>query len=130
VPLAPLALEALKRRRVEQAAERLAAGPAWCDQLGLVWTTPRGAPLARTTLWGEFQRCLARAGLPPLCWHDLRHITATLLLAAGVNPRVVQAQLGQAQIGTTLAIYSHVSWDTLQAAAVALDNLLQPRKGV
>ena len=36
----------------------------------------------------------ARAGLPPIRLHDLRHTWATLVLSAGENPKVVQERLG------------------------------------
>jgi integrase len=40
--------------------------------------------------------------------HDLRHSCATLLLAQGVNPRVVMETLGHSQVSLTLNTYSHV----------------------
>ena len=46
--------------------------------------------------------------LPDMRLHDLRHSCATLLLAQGVNPRVVMETLGHSQVSLTLNIYSHV----------------------
>lgn len=51
--------------------------------------------------------------------HDLRHTHATLLLQAGVNPKVVQERLGHANISITLDVYSHVL-PTMQANAADL----------
>jgi integrase len=51
---------------------------------------------------------LEKAGLPSIRFHDLRHSVATLLLARGVHPKVVQEILGHSQIGITMDIYSHV----------------------
>jgi len=51
---------------------------------------------------------LEKAGLPSIRFHDLRHSVATLLLARGVHPKVVQGILGHSQIGITMDIYSHV----------------------
>jgi integrase len=48
----------------------------------------------------------------------LRHTHATLLLQAGVQPKVVQERLGHSNISTTMNIYSHVT-PTLQRDAVA-----------
>src|SRR6266542_4338817 len=55
--------------------------------------------------WSTFVR---RLGLPKVRFHDLRHAHATLLLLAGINPKVVSERLGHASVGITLDIYSHV----------------------
>jgi integrase len=39
---------------------------------------------------------------------DLRHTCASLLLAQGVQPRVVMETLGHSQISITMDTYSHV----------------------
>ncbi len=51
----------------------------------------------------------ARLGLPLIRLHDLRHGWATMALAAGVHPKVVQERLGHASISITLDTCSHVS---------------------
>ncbi len=51
--------------------------------------------------------------------HDLRHTHATLMLAAGVHPKVVSERLGHASISMTLDIYSHAI-PALQESAAAL----------
>ena len=60
---------------------------------------------------------LAKAGIPHIRFHDLRHSTATLLLTLGVHPKVVQELLGHSQIFVTLDIYSHIL-PTLQEQAM------------
>jgi site-specific recombinase XerD len=49
------------------------------------------------------------------------HISATLLLAQGAHPRIVQERLGHADISMTLNRYSHVTPDMQRAAADTLD---------
>ena len=64
------------------------------------------------------------AGLPETTrFHDLRHTHATLLLAAGTHPKVVQERLGHANIVMTLYTYSHVIPSLQQEAADKLDEL-------
>ncbi|MEZ5151685.1 tyrosine-type recombinase/integrase [Rhodococcus zopfii] len=48
--------------------------------------------------------------------HDLRHTHATLLLANGEHPKVVQERLGHRDITTTMGVYSHVT-PTMQRGA-------------
>jgi integrase len=62
--------------------------------------------------------------LPNLRLYDLRHSAATLLLTAGVHPKVVQERLGHASITLTLDTYSHVQADMQARAAERLDGLL------
>jgi integrase len=51
---------------------------------------------------------LVKANLPDIRLYDLRHTTATLLLSAGLNPKIVSERLGHASIVLTLDTYSHV----------------------
>jgi hypothetical protein len=55
-----------------------------------------------------FTRIVARAPVPRLRLHDLRHTHATLLLKAGVPIKVVSERLGHATPGFTMATYQHV----------------------
>ena len=63
--------------------------------------------------------------MPLIRVHDLRHTAATLMLLAGVNPKVVSERLGHATVGITLQTYSHVLPTMQQDAAAALDALLR-----
>lgn len=56
----------------------------------------------------SFHPFLAKAGIPLIRFHDLRHSTATLLLTLDIHPKIVQELLGHSQIGVILDIYSHV----------------------
>jgi integrase len=57
----------------------------------------------------HFKPPLKRAGLSQdFRLYDLRHSCATLLLADGVNVKVVSERLGHANIKMTLETYTHV----------------------
>ena len=47
------------------------------------------------------------SGSPDVRLHDLRHLHATQLLAAGVPVRTVSGRLGHANAATTLNVYAH-----------------------
>jgi integrase len=64
---------------------------------------------------------LARTGLRM----DLLHTHATLLLRAGVNPRVVSERLGHSSVAFTLDTYAHVLPGMQAAAADAFAQLLR-----
>ena len=54
-----------------------------------------------------FRRLLELCDMPSMRFHDLRHSYATWMLDANVNPKIVSAVLGHANVGITLDIYSH-----------------------
>lgn len=64
-----------------------------------------------------FQVLVRQAGLPPIRLHDLRHGTATLTLAAGVEMKVVQHMLRHASETTTSKFYTSVLPEVARAAA-------------
>jgi integrase len=79
-------IAALRAHHTAQATERLAAGPAWPNS-DLVFTRQDGAPLHPEYVRRRFDRRIARAGLPRIRFHDLRHTHATLALHAGLTPK-------------------------------------------
>jgi integrase len=106
VELTRRAVEALEQHRRRQSALRLLT-PGW-QESGLVFTSLRGGPMQPHQANTELTRALAATGLPHIRVHDLRHTTATVMLAAGIHPKVVQELLGHKTIATTLDTYSHV----------------------
>ncbi len=65
-----------------------------------------------------------RAAAPPrIRVHDRRHTTATVLLVAGVHPKVVQ-DLGHRTIVVTMDTYSHVMPVLHLQAIQTLNSLL------
>jgi len=121
-----LAIDALRRHRASQAAERLVAGQAWIDR-DLVFTNAMGGFLdGENLLKREFYPLLARAGLPRIRFHDLRHTAATLLLAQGVHPRIAADILGHASPALVMERYSHATQAMHRQAAQAMDGLLRP----
>jgi len=65
-----------------------------------------------------------------LTCHDLRHSCASILLAQGVHPKVVQELLGHSSITVTLDIYSHVVEGLHQDVARRMDELFLPEQEV
>src|SRR5205807_1748196 len=79
-------VEALRRHRTAQAAERLRE-PRWVD-LDLVFPNGIGRFQESAKLWSEFRRLRETAGVPKVRFHDLRHTAATLMLSRGVHPKI------------------------------------------
>ena len=125
LPLPAVAVEAIRRQRVRQAEARLYAGPAWREPLpGLMFTTATGTPLHSTTVTHLYQKQLACAGLPRMTFHELRHGSASLLLAQGATMRTVMEALGHSQISLTMNTYSHVLPALQREAANKMEAVL------
>ena len=122
VPLPAFVTSRLIAHHAAQLRERFAAGAP--TEEGLVFVTPRGLPVSNSWLTQHFQDLLAAAGLPKMRLHDLRHGAATLLLGAGVHPRVAQQLLRHASSKTTTEIYSHVTAAQERQAAEVLQTAL------
>jgi integrase len=101
IELPAVAVAALREHRKAMLAEGHIAGPVFCDGDG-------GYLRKSNFIRRVYAPLLKAAGLPHFRFHDLRHGHATMMLALGENPKVVQERLGHAQISLTLDTYSHV----------------------
>lgn len=107
---------ALRAHRRHQAAERLAAGEAWTNS-GFAFTDEIGRPLHPQQVSDQFYQLAFQVGLPPVRLHDLRHGAASLMLAAGVDLKVVQETLGHVSSTFTRDTYTSVYPEVARAAA-------------
>ncbi|WP_329311650.1 tyrosine-type recombinase/integrase [Streptomyces sp. NBC_01262] len=94
------------------------AGP-WA---GLIFTMPDGKPIGESTLDWALKSICRKAGLTPYSWHDLRHHYASVLIAGGENPKVVQKRLGHKDVLTTLRLYAHLFAEAEAQTRAVLDG--------
>jgi integrase len=105
--------------------ERLLTHPAGDDpERDFVFRSRAGGPIDPENVARALRRHLTAAGLPAVRFHDLRHTHASLLIAAGVHPKAMQARLGHGSITTTLNIYGHLMPSAFQGVGAQLDALL------
>jgi integrase len=113
---------ALKVHRAAQFEERMLAGPIWGDG-DFIWCQPNGRPIGAHTDWDEWKTLLQTAGIRDARVHDARHTAASLLLAQGVDQRVVMEILGHSQISMT-SKYAHVLPQVMSDAADRIGQAL------
>jgi len=126
VSLPPSLALLLRQYRADQRASSDVIGTPLTDE-DFVFSHKDGSPLNPNAVTSAFARLIRKAGLPKLRLHDLRHTHATLMLKAGVHPKIVSERLGHANIGITLDTYSHVLPGLQQAAAERFDGMLEER---
>ena len=65
-------------------------------------------PVPHSSLDHAFERAIAKAGVKPIRIHDLRHSCASLLVAQGVQMKLIQQWLGHSNISTMANIIRSV----------------------
>ncbi len=63
-------------------------------------------PILDRCLSAHFREVVNKLGLPPLRFHDLRHLQATLLINNGANVKSVSKRLGHSKTDITLNTYT------------------------
>lgn len=84
-----------------------------------------GGPIDPDNVDRAWKRHLTAAGLADRPFHSTRHTHASLLIAAGVHPKAIQARLGHASITTTLNTYGHLMPSAFEGIGARLDMLLR-----
>ena len=125
VALPPTVVKLLVEQKVVQDGHKAKLGDNYCDH-NLVFASKLGTPLSPSRLRKQINSALSTAGLPHITIHDLRHTHATLLLLAGVHPKIVSERLGHRDINITLNTYSHVLPGMQKRAAQAVEKILAP----
>jgi integrase len=119
-----LELLAEYRRQTEEWA--VSAGVDVSPDGYILTLDPRGlTPLKPDTVTAGFTRSARRVGVR-LRFHDLRHMSASLLIAAGTDVLTVAGRLGHADPSTTLRIYAH-AFEARDRQAAEVMGALLPR---
>lgn len=70
----------------------------------------------------QLHRILERAGCKDVRFHDLRHTFATMSLENGMDVKTLSAIIGHVSAATTLDVYTHVTNEMQQKAALSIDQ--------
>lgn len=125
LPLIPIVEQALLEERDKQAEMRKAFGRSYCRKYeDYVCVDAVGELIRPNYVSDHFAIVLRRNGLRKIRFHDLRHSCASLLLANGVQMKLIQEWLGHSDIGTTSNVYSHVDSESKKLSAEAISKAL------
>ena len=123
VALTESTVRALGEHRFEAASRARQTGkPLSEDMYVFEWID--GEPIRPDSLSQAFRRSAEACGLKGVRFHDTRHTHASLMLKAGVHPKIVSERLGHSSIAFTLDTYSHVLPGLQEAAAASFEAVL------
>ena len=121
ISISPYVVDILHKHQKSQEQLKKHLGEEYVDH-GLVFCSDNGNLRDPRNLLREFHELIKKAGVPHCTIHDLRHLHATLLLRDEINPKIVQERLGHNNVKVTLDIYSHVTPDLQEEAALNLEK--------
>lgn len=91
---------------------------------GYVFTKANGSVYHPSYASHELNKKLKRNDLPHIRWHDLRHSTASILLARNWGIKDISEWLGHSNISTTMNIYEHVDMSRKRNLSKGIENML------
>lgn len=124
IAIPPFIMAILSKHKIAQNAERLLLGDKW-DNLNMVFTTLTGGMIFPDSVTNWFDKFLKKHGLPHVCFHSLRHLSATLLIDQGINIKAVSSRLGHSSVSTTIDIYSHSLQSADRLSADKMEQLFK-----
>jgi integrase len=118
-------VEALRKQRAQQLADRLRVGDRWQEN-GLVFATSVGTKMSAGNVRRDFRRALALVpGIDPSMWtpRELRHSFVSLLSDAGVPLEEISQLVGHSGTTVTELVYRHQLKPVIQTGATVMDRL-------
>ena len=93
---------------------------------GVIMTSVAGRIVPSSSFTEPWRKAVAATGMPKgTRFHDLRHFYASTLIAANLNPKVIQARLGHATISETMDTYGHLFPDSEDLGRGVVDKAIE-----
>ena len=126
LPLVPPVRDMLLCLKARQEQDRRLCGKSYSRQdEGYICLNELGERIRPAYLSNCFSRTLAQNGLRHIRFHDLRHSSATLLLAHGIPLKQIQEWLGHSDFATTANIYAHLDVKSKERSAAVMEEALR-----
>ena len=71
------------------------------------------------------RKIVKKYNLDHICFHELRHTCASLLINMGIDPKTVSKRLGHSDSSITMEIYTHAFESSKKACADMFDELMK-----
>lgn len=120
-------IELLKEHKKHQERNKFEIGSDYIET-GLVCSTTSGDIIRPTYIRTVLNRTIEKSKVSKITFHGLRHTHATLLLADGIHPKIVQERLGHGSVQITLDTYSHIIPGIQEVAATSIGKSLYKKE--
>lgn len=125
IELIPEAVAVLRRQRVRQAEQQLAAGANWKDtdiSRDLIFRQGMGQPHTNSSLARAVKSAGEAIGVSDLHPHELRHSYAVAAIRSGMDIKTVQHNMGHKSASVTLDTYANYTTDAGKIGAIKLSD--------
>ncbi len=126
LPLIPQIEDYLRELWDKKATNRLILGDSYNDKYSdYICVDAVGDLIEPDYVTNRFRQEIKKHNLPKIRFHDLRHSCATILLANGIDIKLIQQWLGHSNYSTTANIYAHVDFRSKISTANVLNTSLK-----
>lgn len=114
--------------REQQLKDKQDSGDMWTEEIReWVFCNAKGGhmyPSSPTNRWSKFTK---KHNFKYIRLHDLRHTSASILIAQGEHAKVISKRLGHSDISVTMNTYGHVFETANRSAGDKMESIFQPR---
>ena len=125
IKLSESTINLLKEYKEWQKAYKLINKQRWIGKEDRIFTDIRGSYMFPGTCDHILRKIVKKYNLDPICFHELRHTCASLLINSGVDPKSVSKRLGHSDTSITMEIYTHAFEESKNACADRFDEMMK-----
>lgn len=125
IKLSETTIEVIKEYKKWQEAYKLVNKQRWISKDDRVFTSLNGDYMFPGTCDHILRKIVKKYNLDPICFHELRHTCASLLINSGVDPKTVSKRLGHSDTSITMEIYTHAFEESKNACADRFDEMMK-----
>lgn len=125
IKLSESTINLIKEYKEWQEAYKKVNGKKWKSKDNRIFTSVDGGYMHPSTCDHTLRKIVRKYNLDPICFHELRHTYASLLINSGVDPKTVSKGLGHSDTSITMEIYTHAFEESKNACADRFDEMMK-----
>ncbi|MEK4630180.1 MULTISPECIES: site-specific integrase [unclassified Solibacillus] len=122
-------MDELRLYRKKWVKDKLSIGEQWEEtEYEWVFCKDNGQHLYPSSPTNKWSKLLKKNQFRYIRLHDLRHTSASLLIAQGVHAKIISERLGHSDISVTMNTYGHAFKSADRAAADKLESIFKNKR--